>query len=170
MIKLKSLLESLDSPYKYKHRFSTELVDHEDEETGETYKKTVLYPVQMIHFSTERGVPYLWYARQNRYDPETWEVAFGVDKGKDERGTHSLDIGVTGTGDAARIFATVIDITNSFIEFDEDGYEVQRLMFSSKGSNRTKLYLRLLTKIDKFKLDSVHTSGDETIITLNRND
>jgi hypothetical protein len=168
MIKLRQLLESLDTPYKHSHGFETEQIDFEDEETGQIYKKDVLKPVQIIKFKTDEGIPYIWYARQNRYDDTTWEIAFGVETGKDEMG-YKLDIELTGTGNAARIFATVINIINSFVEFDEDNFEIQRLTFSSKGEKRTKFYLnRLVPRIENFKLLDVQTNGDETEVVLTR--
>jgi hypothetical protein len=165
------LMESLDSPYKYSCRFQTELIDYDDEETGETYKKDILQPVQIISFKTDADIPYIWYARQNRYDDTMWEIAFGVSQGQDERGTHKLDIGLTGTGGASRIFATVIDITNSFIEYDNDNYEIQSLEIKSVGDKRTNVYLKLLLpRIEKFKVDYTNKSGDETTIILKRYD
>lgn len=160
----------MDSPYNYRHTFKTELVDHEDEETGETYKKDVLSPVQLIRFTTDAGIPYLWYAKQSRYDGTVWNIAFGVDKGMDDREYHQLDIGMTGTGNAARIFATVIDIINSFIQWDDDYNEVQRLIFTSKGAKRTKFYLnQIVPRIENFKIEnSRDIGGDETEIMMVR--
>ena len=170
MIKLKNIIfEILDNPYKYKHQFSTEIVDDEDEETGKTYKKEILCPVQIIHFLTEKGIPYLWYAKQSRYDNTTWEIAFGIEKSKDSRGTHHLDIGITKTGDVFRIFSTIIDITNSFIECDDNYNEILRLILTSEGDKRTQLYInKIIPRIEKFKLESKHTIGNETTITLIR--
>jgi hypothetical protein len=162
MIKLKELLtEALDYPYKYSRSFKTELIDYEDPETGETYKKDVLKPVQLVKFKTDEGVPYLWYARQNRYDGTIWEIAFGIEKVINYDDDHyQIDIGVTGTGNALRIFATVVDIINSFVEFDEDNYEIQRLLFTAKGDKRSDLYInRLVPRIEKFKVESIRDNG-----------
>lgn len=170
MIKLTTLLnEVFDNPYKFSLNFKTEEIDEEDDE-GNVYKKDVLSPVQIVLFKTSNGIPYLWYARQNRYDDKTWEVSFGIHKGQDERGKHSLNIELSNTGDMYRVFSTVIDITNRFIEFDSDTTEIQRLILSSKGDNRTKLYIkRILPRIENFELDSVRDVGDDTSeITLNR--
>ncbi len=172
MIKLKSLLtEGLDDPYRFSHSFETELVDTEDEESGETYKKDVMQPVQIVKFSTDNGVSYIWYARQNRYDPTLWEIAFGVEQVQDYSDTgHKLNIGITGTGNASRVFATVIAIINSFVEFDEDNYEVIRMLFTSKGDKRTRLYLNhIVPRIENFKVENSRNVGaDETEIILIR--
>ena len=66
MVKLKNILmELLDrqDSYPFKRSFSTEEIDHEDEDTGETYKKDVLSPVQIVKFKTASNVPYIWYAK-----------------------------------------------------------------------------------------------------------
>lgn len=171
MIKLKSLVsETMTDAYKYKHTFKTELISKEDEETGEEYQQEVFSPVQIVKFKTDAGIPYIWYAKQNRYDDTMWEIAFGVDKGVNARGANELDINVTNTGDAFKIFATVIDITNSFIQQDEN-YEIQRLLVKSKGKNRTNLYLkRILPRIEYFEVDHVYSAGgDETEIILVKN-
>lgn len=170
MIKMKQLVESFDNPYKYTG-FKTELIDYEDEETGETYKKDVLSPVQIVKFTSDNGVPYIWYARQNVHNDKAWEIAFGVNKGENERGAYQLDIGITGGGNVMRIFSTVIDIINSFIEFDGDNYEIMWLTMSSKGDKRTRIYTDIiLPRIEKLKIDHISKSGDTTDITMIRVD
>lgn len=180
MIKLKELIseednknrmyESLNTPYKYRNTFRTEMIDYDDEETGGTYKKEVLYSVQIVKFKTNSGIPYLWYAKQNRHDDTLWEIAFGVEKSVDDKEKYTLDIEKTGTGDAFRIFATVIDIINSFVEFSEDyDSEVIRLMFTAKGNNRIKLYInRIVPRIDNFKIEDIRNDYGETVIFLVR--
>jgi hypothetical protein len=170
MILLKHLLsEALDSPYKYKHSFATEEIDWEDEETGEIYKKDVLSPVQIIRFKTDSGINYMWYAKQGRYDDTAWEIAFGVHEGVESDGTNKLNIGLTKTGDALRIFATIIDITNSFVEFDDDSHEILRLTMTAKEDNRANLYIkRFVPLIENFKLEDVRKFHGESHITLAR--
>jgi hypothetical protein len=170
MILLKELVtESLDTPYKYRNSFRQETIDYEDEETGEKYPKEVLSPVQIVKFKTDEGIPYLWYAKQSRYDSTYWTIAFGVETGVDDTERYQLDIGTTKTGNAFRVFATVISIINSFIEFDDDNYEVQHLMFSSKGENRTRLYIKyLVPRIENFEIRDVRNSSDETEVILDR--
>lgn len=149
------LSESFDNPYGYKNTFTTEAIEKEDDDTGETYMDEVLTPVQIIRFKTDAGVPYLWYARQSRYDDSVWEIAFGVESGQDIRGETKLDIELTKGGDAFRVLATVIEIINQFIEFD-DNNEIRLLTFTSKGANRTKLYKkRLVPMIQNFELDDL---------------
>ncbi len=162
-----ALFESLDGGYRWRNKFETEPIEMVDEETDEVYYEDTLTPVQMAHFQTDEGVKYLWYARQNRYDDATWDIAFGVEMGQSERGEYKLDIEKTGTGNAARVFATVIEITNAFIEYAE--HSALRLTMTSVGDNRTRLYLkRLLPLIDNFEISDQVVSGNETIIHLTR--
>ena len=172
MINLKNiLLEVLDDPYKHSHSFTTELMNVEDEETGETYKKDILSPVQIIKFKTDEGIPYIWYAKQSRYDNSIWEIAFGIETGVDYKGTYQLNIGLSKTGNASRVFATVIDITNSFIEFDGDNYEIRIIVFTAKENKRAEFYIkRLVPLIDNFKVKFIDRKSDETEIVLIRTD
>lgn len=163
MIKLRDILtEGLDTPYKYKHSFKTETEEVEDEETGEKYVRDILSSLQLITFKTDAGIEYLWYAKRSRYDENIWTIAFGVNKGMDTRGYYQLDITKTGTRDVFRVFATVIDIINSFIEFDGDNNEIQRIIFTSADDNRTKFYInRIVPRIENFKLDSAYKGKDD---------
>jgi hypothetical protein len=165
-----TIFESLDNPYPWKNTFKTSQVIDDWDDDGEEYPKDVLDPVQMIHFKTENGTPYMWYARQNRYNDTYWEIAFGMIKGQRENGEYQLDIEKTGTGNAFRIFATIIDITNSFIDYDGDNYDVRVLTISSKGNNRTSLYKKyLIPKIEGFDISHEQNNGDETELHLSRN-
>jgi len=174
MIKLKDILYEvfdMGDSYPFKHSFKTELEDEEDEETGETYKKDVLSNLQIIKFKSSNGIQYVWYAKNDVHDNSFWRIAFGVYEGGDgtkENGSLKLNIEKTGTGDAFRVLATVIEITNTFVEFDENN-EIQRLHFESEGDNRTNLYLkRLVPRIDNFKVEHVSKSGTHSDVTLVR--
>ena len=60
-------------------------------------------------------------------------------------------------------------ITNSFIEYDEDNYEVRNLKIKSKGNNRTSLYKKyLIPRIENFEISDEKKEGDETEIHLQR--
>lgn len=162
-------VESMSDSYRYSGTFETEVIDHDDEDTGETYKKDVLKPVQIIRFTGGDGTPYIWYARQDYHDNTLWTIAFGIFTGINARGGNDLDIQLSNKNDSLRVLSTVIDITNDFIDFDDDHYEVQRIMFESKGNKRTELYLkRVLPRIRNFKVDSVNTIGDESTVILVR--
>jgi hypothetical protein len=162
--------ESLDNPYPWKNTFKTEEVVDDWDDSGDEYPKDVLTPTQIIHFKTDEGVPYIWYAKQNRYNDKYWEIAFGVVEKDKGDGGYETNIEKTGTGNAFRVFATVIEITNYFVEYDGDNYEVQNLTFSSKGNNRTSLYKKyLVPRIENFEISDEQKNGDETEIHLQRN-
>lgn len=163
-----ALGESLDHPYRFRCNFSTYEATEDDEQTEEPYPVTKLSPTQIVHFKTDAGVGYVWYARQSRYDDTSWEIAFGEHESTGARGELLLNTKTTGRGDAFRVFATVLEIVNRFVEFDEN-YEVRRIIFTAKGDNRTNLYVkRLVPRIDKFKVDHVDTVDGEASITLVR--
>jgi hypothetical protein len=161
--------ESLDNPYRWKGNFETTSVTDDWDDDGEEYPKDIFNPVQIIHFQTDDGIPYIWYAKQNIHNDQYWEIAFGVVKNKKENGGYETDIEKTGTGNAFRVFATVIEITNAFIDYDEN-YEISHLTFSSKGHNRTSLYKKyLVPRIEHFEISHEGSSGeDETEIHLQR--
>jgi hypothetical protein len=161
--------ESLSDSYRYIANFTTESIDYEDEDTGKVYKKDVLQPVQIVRFTGGDATPYLWYVKRDRYNDTLWTIAFGVSTGIDARGANNLDIELTNKGDAFKILSTVIDITNDFIRFDGDNYEVRSLMFTSEGKKRTALYLkRVVPRIEDFKVSDVNTMGTESTVMLVR--
>ena len=161
--------ESLTDPYRYSANFKTESIDYEDEDTGEVYKKDVLKPVQIVRFTGSDGTPYIWYAKQDYHDNTLWTIAFGVSTGINARGANNLDIELTNKGDAFKILSTVIDITNDFVDFDDNNYEIQRMMFTSEGDKRTALYLkRVVPRIRNFRVDSVNKMGTESTVMLVR--
>jgi hypothetical protein len=165
------IFESLNDPYRWRGNIETEQVEDEDyydEDNEQPIYKDVMSPVQMFRFKTDDDIPYLLYFRQDRYSDVFWEVAFGVEKGKGVRGESLLDIGKTRTGNAFRIFSTVLEIINRVIEQDEN-YEIQYIKISSEGDNRTRLYRNhIIPRIEKFEEDEVKKMGDETEIILKR--
>ena len=161
--------ESLTDSYRYSANFKTESIDYEDEDTGEVYKKDVLKPVQIVRFTGSDDTPYIWYAKQDYHDNTLWTIAFGVSTGINARGANNLDIELTNKGDAFKILSTVIDITNDFVDFDDNNYEIQRMMFTSEGDKRTALYLkRVVPRIRNFRVDSVNKMGTESTVMLVR--
>lgn len=163
------LHESLTDSYRYSANFKTESIDHEDEDTGEVYKKDVLKPVQIVRFTGSDGTPYIWYAKQDYHDNTLWTIAFGISTGIDVRGANKLDINLSNKNDAFKVLSTVIDITNDFVDFDDDNYEIQRMMFTSEGDKRTSLYLkRVVPRIRNFRVDSVDKVGTESTVMLVR--
>ena len=160
--------ESLTDSYRYSADFKTESIDYEDEDTGEVYTKDVLQPVQIVRFTGSDKTPYIWYVKQDRFDNMLWTIAFGISTGIDVCGSNKLDINLSNKRDAFRVLSTVINITNDFIQFDDDYNEIRRFMFTSEGDKRTALYLNLVPRIENFKVDSVSSSGSETTVILSR--
>lgn len=163
-----TMLESMNDSYRTEGQFETEMMEVVDDDTGEDITKDVLLPVQIIRFTTAKNIEYLWYAKQNRYDDKTWEIAFGINKGILDNGANNIDINLQGSGDAFRILSTVADITNNFTDFGE--YDVLRLTFTAKEENRKNLYIkRIVPRIDGFELEHVENIHGEFNISLIRN-
>lgn len=161
--------ESFTDSYSYSANFKTESIDYEDEDTGEVYKKDVLKPVQIVRFTGSDGTPYIWYVKQDYHDNTLWTIAFGIFTGIDARGSNKLDINLSNKNDAFKVLSTVIDITNDFVDFDDNNYEIQRMMFTSEGDKRTALYLkRVVPRIRNFRVDSVNKMGTESTVRLVR--
>jgi len=163
--------ESFNSTLKIRGKFETAKV--EDSESDDDYigEKTVLKSVQIIPFFDSEGNEYLWYARQSRYSDSHWEVAFGKVKSFAPLTGYQLDVNPVRTNEYFKILSTVVEICNRFVQFDSDytNNSVHTVSFTSKGDNRTNLYLkRLLPKIEDFQLSETSKEGDETTVILNR--
>lgn len=76
---------------------------------------------------------YVWYATQTM-DPETWDIEF--------QDTES-GYGVTGKGNAAVVFSTVLDIMDFFIR----RVVATRLIFSAEEPSRKKLYAAIIKRL-----------------------
>ena len=77
---------------------------------------------------------YIWFAEQDPDNRGTWMIAF-------EEETHGYHI--SGRGNAAKVFSTVIDITDSFIR--KSG--ANTIVFSAQEPSRKKLYLSLIRRL-----------------------
>lgn len=164
------ITEVFDNPLAFNATWDEEEVpeDELDDYDGQT-----TYPsrVQTVDFTSPDGTPYMWYAKQNPHNETAWEIVFGAKKGVNGRGNEQLEIGKTGTGHQMRIFATVLDITDEFVEYFEG--EVMNLYFTADkddGMSRQKLYSKILKHRmpDRFELADVNDSGDEVRFSLNR--
>lgn len=76
---------------------------------------------------------YVWYATQTM-DPETWDIEF--------QDTES-GYGITGKGNAAVVFSTVLDIMDFFIR----RVVATRLIFSAEEPSRKKLYASIIKRL-----------------------
>lgn len=173
LFEFQRITESFDDPYRYKTNWEEETLDPDDydgEENiplGERVAK-----VQTVKFTTDNGIEYMWYAKQNRYNPAAFEVAFGIVKGTNpHNGATELDIKKTNTGNQMRVFATVIAILNDFVEYFEN--DIQYISFTAdkeQGQSRAKLYKRILQSHipDGFKLVDVREDANECFFQLRR--
>ena len=169
--KLKLQEESFNSSLKIEGKFQTETVEDTESNSNSIGEKTVLKSVQIIPFRDSKGDEYVWYARQSRYSDRHWEVAFGKVKSFSPLTGYQLDINPVKTNEYFKILSTVVEICNRFVQFDSDHTDnsVHTVYFTSKGDNRTNLYLkRLLPKIEDFQLSETSKEGDETTVILNR--
>lgn len=173
LFEFQRITESFDDPYRYKSKWEEADLDPDDydEEDGIPLGERVA-DIQKAMFTTDDGIEYMWYAKQNRYEPSAFEVAFGVVKGIDaHNGKTQLDITKTNTGNQMRVFATAIAILNDFVEYFED--DVQYISFTAdkeQGESRSKLYKRLIQAHtpDGFKLMDVREDSNECFFQLKR--
>lgn len=169
----RTINESFDNPYRYRGRWQEEEVerDEEDEDADAVQPGERVAALQTMKFTTDDGIEYMWYAKQSRYEPSAFEVAFGIVKGTDYKDATQLDIEKTGTGNQQRVFATVLLILNEFIEFFE--YDIQYISFTADktaGENRSNLYKKMLQRHmpDGFNLSDVREDSGETSFTISR--
>jgi hypothetical protein len=129
MVTFTTLLESLRNPYPWRLSYS----NTNEYEASFMTAGMVSY---VVHFDLINSV-------LNKYS--VYELAFMIDQ--DDWADKVLaqkistgPFGVAGTGDAFRVFATVIDILRAFIK----KYNPQRIEFNAEEASRAKLYDRLI--------------------------
>lgn len=167
----RTINESLDNPYRYRGRWEDEEVEQDDDEEYDTQPGERVAALQTMTFTTDDGIEYMWYAKQSRYEPSAFEVAFGKVKGTNYKGATELDIEKSGTGNQQRVFATALQILHDFVEHFE--YDVQYVSFTAdkaSGDNRSNLYKKMIAKRmpDGFKLSDVREDSGETSFTISR--
>lgn len=164
--------ESFNSTLKIDGKFETATVpDDSDGDSSFETEKTVLKSVQIIPFQDSKGNEFVWYARQSRYSDNHWEVAFGKVKSFAPLTGYQLDVNPVRTEEYFKILSTVIEISNRFVQYDSDYTDnsVHTVSFTSKGDNRTNLYVkRMLPRIEGFELENISKDGNESTITLKR--
>jgi hypothetical protein len=86
------------------------------------------------------GVPYKFFAAQDSDEaPGDWEIEFTANS------NGKATWAVTGTGNAAEVFGTVVDIIKSFIA-DRKG-SVRRMTFAAKEGSRQGLYAKMVKRL-----------------------
>jgi len=132
----KNLAEALDSqPYPY-------------EEISSTHHNYIASRSQYI-FTTEDNLPYV--AMIFKYPGNRIRIEF-----KSTKQTRDfLGFEVTGTGDARKVFATVIDIVKKYV----DKHHPVEISFSAKEPSRVRLYDAFLKRLDRELPDYEGKSG-----------
>jgi hypothetical protein len=103
------------------------------------------------------GVPYKFIAIQDSYEaPGDWEIEFTATVASSGDPTWA----VTGTGNAAEVFGTVVDIMKSFIA--DKGDKIRRLTFAAKEGSRQGLYAKMVKRLLP-SWDLQHHGGSFTV-------
>lgn len=84
------------------------------------------------------GVEYSYLVYE--YKPGRWEIDFS-NRGEQNQ---NKPYGITGTGNAAEVFGTVVDITRSFLQ---QYPHVKLISFSADEPSRQKLYARMAQRL-----------------------
>ncbi len=98
-------------------------------------------------FVESKGIPI--HVQFQVEDPH-WEVDFTRDSGPADK-----TLGITGEGDALKIFATVADVVKSFVR----KVLPEELYFTADEPSRQKMYQRALPRLAKFIGMTISTSG-----------
>jgi hypothetical protein len=87
-------------------------------------------------------VPYKFFANQDSEEaPGDWEIEFIARPGSGNTPTWA----VTGTGNSAEVFGTVVDIIRAFLKEQKDN--VRRMTFAAKEGSRQGLYARMVKRL-----------------------
>jgi hypothetical protein len=111
-------------------------------------------------FTTDDNIDYAIYIEN---DYSAWEVTFKANA-MDAAKMDKSPVDILNTGNAFRVFATVLYFVQKFIE----KIEPQRITFSAKEPSRQKLYSALIKKFSR-KLGYSATSKGSTFFMTKRN-
>ena len=105
---------------------------------NQAWNWTMKTPREMRAQFHVQGVPYVFAAHDQGHGSWLIEFAAGdsVDKGQ---------VGITGTGNSARVMSTVTDILRSLLK--SKGKHVQSLEFTSEEPSRTRLYAHMAQRL-----------------------
>ena len=88
------------------------------------------------------NIPYKFFAAQDQEEaPGDWEIEFTARIENDKPPTWS----VTGTGNSAEVFGTVVDIIRAFLK--EKKGNVRRITFAAKEGSRQGLYAKMVKRL-----------------------
>lgn len=98
---------------------------------------------EMVANFTIGNIPYRFNAYSNPEYPYIWEVEFGILPDHVPSDTYKSRFGITGTGNSAAVFSTVLSIINELLTRRP---EITILQFSAEEPSRRSLYKKLLAK------------------------
>jgi hypothetical protein len=130
---------------------------HELFDGGKDWKWTYQDKNQAMAAFTVGDVNYTFSAGQDPDEaPGDWDVEFAAKK---EAGTASW--GVTGTGNSAQVFGTVVEIMKAFIAGKKAS--IRRMTFAAKEDSRQGLYARMVKRLlPKWNLEQ---NGEAFVLT-----
>jgi hypothetical protein len=109
------------------------------------------YPYQQINkkfnlfqykFETEKGLTYIVSIVLAL---RSIHISFYLEQYEPELNNHFMNMDITNTGDARRVFATVIDIVKKYA----DANKPEQIIFTADESNRQRLYAAFLKRVDR---------------------
>jgi hypothetical protein len=130
---------------------------HELFDGGKEWKWTYQDKNQAMAEFTVGDVYYTFSAGQDPDEaPGDWDIEFAAKK---EAGTASW--GVTGTGNSAQVFGTVVEIMKSFLTSKKAS--IRRMTFAAKEDSRQGLYARMVKRLlPKWNLEQ---KGEAFVLT-----
>ena len=90
-------------------------------------------------------VPYKFYAFTTPDTPGVWEVEFSVNRSNRASRNHKTRYGLTGTGNAAEVMSTVVDIMREFLQRYQGN--ITTLVFTAEEASRKALYARMISRL-----------------------
>ena len=90
------------------------------------------------------NIPYRFYAFTDSSTPGSWEVEF-KNKTRDKPMGRTAKFGLTGTGNAAEVMATVSDIMREFLQQYKGS--VNAITFTADEESRKSLYMRMVKRL-----------------------
>lgn len=90
------------------------------------------------------NIPYRFYAFTDSSTPGSWEVEF-KNNTRDKPMGRTAKFGLTGTGNAAEVMATVSDIMREFLQQYKGS--VKAITFTADEASRKSLYIRMVKRL-----------------------
>lgn len=109
---------------------------------------------------------YIWQAfSHTKSNPLKWEIQFRLLRQPTD--PDELDLfGTTGTGNAAQVLSTAVDITRAFLQtYGLD--KVEEITFNAKEDSRANLYLKMVQRLlPDWDLHKRYSEGEGLVFSL----